>query len=97
MVSLGGVGHGDLSEGFFGLTPMSQKCASLHIESMMPTSSTIPQPRKHHLYAANLMMSISHMLSSCPHTSGGNLLTQKYPTQLSMAYTTQGHHLTTLH
>ena len=58
--------------------------------------STMPQPQKHHLSTANPMMSIGHTLSSCPHTSGGNLLTQKSPTQLSMVYTTQGHHLTTL-
>ena len=57
---------------------------------------TMPQPQKHHLYIANPMMSIGHTLSSYPHTSGGNLLTQKSPTHLSMAYTTQGHHLTTL-
>ena len=56
----------------------------------------MPQPRKHHLSIANPMMSIGHMLSSYPHTSGGNILTQKSPTQLLMAYTTQGHHLTTL-
>ena len=58
--------------------------------------STMPQPQKHHLYTANPMMSIGHTLISCPHTSGRNLFTRKYPTQLSMAYTTQGHHLTTL-
>ena len=58
--------------------------------------ATMPQPQKHHLSIANPMMSIGHTLSSCPHTLGSNLLTQKSPTQLSMAYTTQGHHLTTL-
>ena len=52
------------------------------------TKSTMPQPQKHHLSTANPMMSVGHMLSSYPHTSGGNLLTQKSPTQLSMAYTT---------
>ena len=35
--------------------------------------------RKHHLYVANLMMSVSHTMSSCPHTLGGNLLTKKIP------------------
>ena len=39
----------------------------------------MPQPQKHHLYAENPMMSIGHMMSSYPHTSGGNLLTQKIP------------------
>ena len=56
----------------------------------------MPQPRNHHLYTANPMIYVGHTLSSYPHTSGGNLLTQKYPTYLSMAYTTQGHHLKTL-
>ena len=41
--------------------------------------ATMPQPRKHHLSTANPMMSVGHMLSSCPHTLGGNLLTQKVP------------------
>ena len=56
----------------------------------------MPQTQKHHLYGANPMMSVSHTLSSFPDTLGGNLLTQKSPTQLTMAYTTKGHHLTTL-
>ena len=41
--------------------------------------STMPQPRKHHLSPENPMMSISHTMSSYPHTSRGNLLTQKIP------------------
>ena len=41
--------------------------------------STMPQPRKHHLSTENPMMSVSHTIRSCPHISGGNLLTQKIP------------------
>ena len=41
--------------------------------------ATMPQPRKHHLSIANPMISIGHMMRSCPHTSGGNMLTQKIP------------------
>ena len=41
--------------------------------------ATMPQPWKHHLSTANPMMSVSHTMSSCPHTSGGNLFTQKIP------------------
>ena len=41
---------------------------------------TMPQPRKHHLLTANPMMSVGHTFNSYPHTSGGNMLTQKSPT-----------------
>ena len=37
----------------------------------------MPQPKKNHLSAENPMMYVGHMMSSCPHTLGGNLLTQK--------------------
>ena len=40
---------------------------------------SMPQPRKHHLSLENPMMSIGHTMRSFPHTSGGNLLTQKIP------------------
>ena len=52
------------------------------------TKPTMPQPWNHHLHAANPLMSVSHTLSSYRHTSRGNMLTQKSPTNLSMAYTT---------
>ena len=39
--------------------------------------ATMSQPRKHHLSPENPMMSIGHTMISFPHTSGGNLLTQK--------------------
>ena len=39
----------------------------------------MPQPRKHHLSPKNPMMSVDHMMSSYPHTLGGNLLAQKNP------------------
>ena len=42
--------------------------------------ATMLQPWKHHLDTANPMMSIGHTLSSCPHTSRGNMFTQKSPT-----------------
>ena len=43
------------------------------------SKSTMPEPMKHHLSAENPMMSVGHRMSSCPHTLGGNLLTQKIP------------------
>ena len=42
-----------------------------------------PLPRKHHLSPENPMMFVGHTMSSCPHTSGGNLLTQKNPLIIS--------------
>ena len=41
--------------------------------------ATIPHPQKHHLSTANPMMSVGRMMSSYPHTLGGNLLTRKIP------------------
>ena len=41
--------------------------------------ATKPHPRKHRLSVENHMMSVSYTMSSYPHTSGGNLLTQKIP------------------
>ena len=41
------------------------------------SSEEVPLLHRSLHYPNNPMMSVGHMMSSCPHTSGGNMLTQK--------------------
>ena len=70
----------------WGFLPHPYTCHTLFVSHpfmgtilIQKQKATMPQPQKHHLSAANPMMSVGHTMSSCPHTSGGNLLTQKIP------------------
>ena len=73
------------------VTSMGMPTSSIYISHIICThplmgtiliqkpKATIPQPRKHHLSQENPMMFVGHTMRSYPHTSRGNLLTQKIP------------------
>ena len=70
----------------WGCLPRPYTCHTLFVSHpLMGTiliqkpKSSMPQPRKHHLSPENPMMFVGHTMSSCPHTSRGNMLTQKIP------------------